>query len=96
MMSRDVPAPNRPFRWNLVGRDQLGSLLDGCAEPDLWYLDELVQCAARVVARAADGNLYFVGRSADSVYDLLAGALAATSSAGSLAPAAAVAALRCR
>jgi len=74
-----VPAPNRPFRWNLVEPDQLGSLLNGCVQPDLWYLDARVACSARVIARSANGHLYFVGRSADSIYDLLAGALADTS-----------------
>lgn len=66
---------NRPFRWDLVRPDQLGTLLDGVAEPDLWFLDDLVACAAKVVARCADGDLFFVGRSADTVFDLLSGLL---------------------
>jgi hypothetical protein len=45
----------------------------------LWFLDELLRCSAKVLARAADGDLHFVGRSADSIFDLLGGALAATS-----------------
>lgn len=53
--------------------DQLGSLPAGA--PVLWFLDELATCAAKVLARSEDGDLYFVGRSADSVYDLLSGAL---------------------
>ncbi|MFB9684196.1 hypothetical protein [Amycolatopsis plumensis] len=65
----------RPFRWDLVRPDHLGSLLDGIPEPDLWFLDDLVDCAAKVLARSEDGELYFVGRSADSVFDLLGGAL---------------------
>ncbi|MER6951286.1 hypothetical protein ABT294_45450 [Nonomuraea sp. NPDC000554] len=71
--------PVRPFRWDLRGPDQLGSLLDGRPPPDLPFLDELVTCAAQVLARCGDGDLHFVGRSADSVYDLLSGALSATS-----------------
>lgn len=67
--------PNRPFRWDLVRPDHLGSLLDGIPEPDLWFLDDLVECAAKVLARSEDGDLYFVGRSVDSVFDLLGGAL---------------------
>ncbi|WP_372659968.1 hypothetical protein [Amycolatopsis kentuckyensis] len=67
--------PNRPFRWDLVRPDHLGSLLDGLPEPDLWFLDDLVECAAKVLARSEDGELYFIGRSADSVFDLLGGAL---------------------
>lgn len=78
-MSGGSPAPNRPFRWDLVRRDQLGSLLAGSDEPDLWFLEELIACAAKVLARSGDGDLYFVGRSLDSVYDLLGGALAETS-----------------
>lgn len=67
--------PIRPFRWDLVRPDHLGSLLDGLPEPDLWFLDELAVTAAKVLARSEDGGLYFVGRSADSVFDLLGGAL---------------------
>jgi hypothetical protein len=67
--------PIRPFRWDLVRPDHLGTLLDGLPEPDLWFLDDLIDCAAKVIARSEDGELYFVGRSADSVFDLLGGAL---------------------
>ncbi|MEQ0557757.1 hypothetical protein ABJI51_01650 [Amycolatopsis sp. NEAU-NG30] len=67
--------PNRPFRWDLVRPGHLGTLLDGIPEPDLWFLGELIDCAAKVVARSEDGELYFVGRSVDSVFDLLGGAL---------------------
>lgn len=78
-MSKDMPSPNRPFRWRLVEPDQLGALLDGIGEPSLWFADELVECAAKVLARCGDGELFFVGRSADSVFDLLSGALNETS-----------------
>ncbi|MET7420083.1 hypothetical protein [Dactylosporangium sp. NPDC005555] len=64
-----------PFRWDLVTPDQLGSLLDGVDAPDLWFLDELVACTGKVVARGGNGDLVFVGRSLDSMYDLLGGAL---------------------
>jgi len=74
-----VVEPIRPFRWDLAGRARLGSLLDEVPAPDLWFLDELVACAARVLARSGDGDLYFVGRSMDSLYDLLTGALQETS-----------------
>jgi hypothetical protein len=77
-MSAVSSAGNQPFRWDLVTPDRLGSLLDGCAEPDLWFLDELVVCAARVLARSGDGRLLFVGRSGDSIFDLLSGVLAGT------------------
>ncbi|NEA33006.1 hypothetical protein [Streptomyces sp. SID13031] len=71
--------PNRPFRWDLVRPDQLGSLLDGDEPTGLYRLDDLVQCAGRVLAHSGGGDLYFVGRSVDSWFDLLSGALAATS-----------------
>ncbi|WP_431873693.1 hypothetical protein [Amycolatopsis sacchari] len=73
-----IVEPNRPFRWNLVRPDRLGTLLDGAREPDLWFLDELVACMAKVVARCGDGELHFVGRSLDSGYDLLSGILSGT------------------
>ncbi|MDP1827737.1 MAG: hypothetical protein Q8L48_30975 [Archangium sp.] len=78
-MKRGAPAPVRPFRWDLVEPAQLGRLLEGTTPPSLWFLDELTRCAAKVLARSADGDLQFVGRSADSVCDLLSGALAHTS-----------------
>jgi hypothetical protein len=76
--------PPRPHRWDLLRPDQLGTLLHGVAEPNLWYLDELTDCAGKVVARSGDADLRFVGRSADSVFDLLGGALASTSWSGRL------------
>jgi hypothetical protein len=50
-----VSRPVQPFRWDLVRHDQLGTLLDGTGKPDLWFLDELVPCAASVLARCDDG-----------------------------------------
>ncbi|GAA4710839.1 hypothetical protein Prum_091490 [Phytohabitans rumicis] len=55
---------------------QLGSLLADTVRPDLWFLDDLVGCAGKVLARSDDGDLFFVGRSLDSMFDLLSGALA--------------------
>ncbi|MEU7800820.1 hypothetical protein AB0B10_16280 [Micromonospora arborensis] len=65
-----------PFRWNLVTPDRLGSLLNEDCRPDLWFAAELVDCSARVLARSGGGALHFVGRSMDSMYDLLTGVLA--------------------
>ncbi|GAA1009921.1 hypothetical protein Aple_022950 [Acrocarpospora pleiomorpha] len=73
-----VTTPYRPFRWDLVRRDQLGTLLDG-QEVALDFLEPLIECAAKVLARSGDGDLYFVGRSADSIFDVLSGALSGTS-----------------
>ncbi|MDQ7904166.1 hypothetical protein RB614_06470 [Phytohabitans sp. ZYX-F-186] len=73
-----VPAAEQsvPFRWDLVTPDQLGSLLRGTSPPDLWFLDDLVACTGKVLARSGNGDLVFVGRSLDSMFDLLGGALA--------------------
>jgi hypothetical protein len=68
----------RPFRWDLVRPDQLGSLLDRVREPDLWFAQQLTITAGHVLARSGGGDLYFVGRSADSMFDLLSGALSGT------------------
>ena len=70
--------PVRPFRWDLARPDQLGSLLDDAPAPDLWFADALVECAAKVVARSGGGDLVFVGRSADSLFDLLTGLFTGT------------------
>ena len=69
----DTPVP---FRWDLIGPDQLGSMIDPDTQPDLWFLPELVQCTGKVLARSGGGDLVFVGRSLDSMFDLLGGALA--------------------
>ena len=65
-----------PYRWALVGPDQIGSLLAGTKEPKLWFLPELIEATGKVLARSGNGDLYFVGRSLDSMFDLLGGAFA--------------------
>ncbi|GAA4545815.1 hypothetical protein [Amycolatopsis samaneae] len=74
-----MSGPNRPFRWDLVRPDQLGTLLDDVPSAELPFLDELTDCAAKVLARSGGGEIHFVGRSLDSVFDLLSGALGETS-----------------
>jgi hypothetical protein len=74
-----------PFRWNLARREQLGRLTDGqpapaCAE----FLDDLRTCAAKTLVRSQNSDLCFVGRSPDSIFDYLGGALAETSWASRL------------
>lgn len=73
-----------PFRWDLVTPDQLGTLLDGLESPDLWFASDLADCAGKVLARSENSDLVFVGRSLDSMFDLLSGALSAVSDAPNL------------
>lgn len=80
-MGDDLEAP---FRWDLVSPGQLGSLLSGTAEPSLWFLDSLAECAGKVLARSGNGDLFFIGRSLDSMFDLLSGAFAGSVSAPQL------------
>jgi hypothetical protein len=52
---REAAEENLPFRWDLIAPDRLGSLLARTASPDLWFLDELVACAGKVLARSGNG-----------------------------------------
>jgi hypothetical protein len=63
---------------------QLGTLLDGAPSPNLWFVPDLAECAGKVVARSAGGDLAFVGRSLDSMFDLLSGALSGVEDAPEL------------
>lgn len=81
----DQIEPIRPFRWDVAAGDRLGSLPgDVSEEYDPGFLAELTECAAKVVARSAEGDLYFVGRSPDSLYDLLSGIYADSGDAARL------------
>ncbi len=82
MPSTAQPAP--PYRWDVVTPDQLGSLLDPEADPSLWFAPSLAACAGKVLARSGGGDLHFVGRSVDSLHDLLGGALGSVAEAPAL------------
>ena len=73
-----------PFRWDLVEPAELGGLLEGLMPPSLWFAPDLSRCAGKVLARSASGDLAFVGRSLDSMFDLLSGALSGIDEAPSL------------
>ena len=64
----------RPFRWNIAKPEQLGRLLDG-AEIETYrgFYTDLRTVAAKVVARAGDSELVFVGRSGENIFDYLNG-----------------------
>jgi hypothetical protein len=65
-----------PFRWNLIHRNQLGSLVEGEAAANYnSFPDHLLACCSRVVAFAGDSDLIFVGRSPESIFDHLSGLL---------------------
>jgi hypothetical protein len=70
-----LPEVSLPFRWDLIAPDQLGSMAAALVRPDPWFVPALAGCAGKVLARGAGGDLYFVGRSLDSMFDLLSGAL---------------------
>ncbi|MFD3454081.1 hypothetical protein ACFWVC_18135 [Streptomyces sp. NPDC058691] len=84
------PAPPQPYRWTLSrardGRrpDRLGALAGGAEPPRLWFLPELTDCAGKVLARSGGADPCFVGRSLDSMYDLLSGAFEGSSWDGRL------------
>jgi hypothetical protein len=68
------PFPNKPFRWNIAKREQLGALPDvKAAETFPGFADEVRRAAALVVARAGDSDLVFVGRSPECLFDYLSG-----------------------
>jgi len=74
-----------PFRWDLSRREQLGQLLSGEAEVfPAGYLEDLRETAAKVVARAGDGDLVFVGRSPENIFDYVSGAFSELKSRRSL------------
>lgn len=65
-----------PFRWNLRFRESLGGLLDGPRAPAYpEFRDDLLGCAARCLALSHNGDLCFLGRSPESLFDLLSGLL---------------------
>lgn len=71
--------PIRPFRWDIAGGAALGDLLPDRPLTAPPFAAEVLRCAARVLALSADGEVQFVGRSMDSMFDLLSGALAGSS-----------------
>ena len=46
-------------------------MLPEIAEVDLWFLPELPDAAGKVLALRGGGDLAFIGRSLDSMHDLL-------------------------
>jgi hypothetical protein len=63
-----------PYRWDLVRPDQLGAVPDASGTVRFPYPRELTVAAGKVTARSGGGLMFFVGRSPDSLFDLLSGA----------------------
>lgn len=77
--------PVIPFRWDVARPERLGTLVRGPAAVAYpGFHEDLRGCCAGVVAAAADCDLFFVGRSPESVHDYLSGACAGTGWAGRL------------
>ena len=65
---------NKPFRWNINKRSELGSLIDEKQiEVEEQFINDLLKSAARVIAFSDNSKLYFVGRSPENYFDLLKG-----------------------
>jgi hypothetical protein len=75
----------RPFRWDIAKRSQLGGL-PKVEFPEIYagFEEDLLRCCARVTAFCGDSDIVFVGRSPDSLFDLLSGLLYDTSWRGRL------------
>lgn len=70
---------DRPFRWDISKREQLGRHVSGpTAEAYPAFVGDLRRCCARVLATAGDADLVFVGRSPESLFDYLSGCLQET------------------
>lgn len=70
---------NVPFRWNITKREQLGRLVKSEGQlPYPTFTDELLECCARIFSFCDDADLYFIGRSPESLFDYLSGLLAPT------------------
>lgn len=79
------PFPTKPFRWNIARREQLGDVT-ACPAATAYdgFLDDLRQAAAKVLVRSRARELVFVGRSLESMFDYLSGALEGVADAPAL------------
>lgn len=76
----------RPFRWDLSRPEQLGGLIERVDSPTASdrFIADVRRCCARILSAAGAADLVFVGRSPESLYDYLSGALERTDGAGRL------------
>lgn len=75
-----------PFRWDVSRREQLGRLAAPGPMPEQphHFTSDLRDCCARVLSVACECDIFFVGRSPESLFDYLRGLCFATSWAGRL------------
>jgi hypothetical protein len=68
----------KPFRWTIVKREQLGTLVDASEPINLnrkGFLSEIRQASARIVGLSDHADLVFVGRTPENFFDYLSGVL---------------------
>ena len=70
-----------PFRWNLARQEQLGKLIEPLKDKKLSFpfINDVVQCCAKIVGYSGNSRLVFVGRSPEYFFDYLSGLLSGTS-----------------
>jgi hypothetical protein len=81
-MAPDPTDAPLPFRWNIAEEQRLGSLLAGeraASSADINITGRLLACCVRTLALAGNSDLVFIGRSPESLFDLLSGLLTVTS-----------------
>ena len=69
----------KPFRWTISKREQVGRLLVGAPRVNLHehgFLDDLRAASARIIALADHADLAFIGRTPENFFDYLSGAFA--------------------
>jgi len=65
---------NKPFRWNIEKRNELGSLINGKPEEiEKEFISELIDSTSRIIAFSNNSELFFIGRSPENYFDFLNG-----------------------
>lgn len=70
---------DKPFRWDIARREQLGSLPDQSGTfkpPHSSMQDDLRQASARLLALSEGADLAFIGRTPENFFDYLSGVFA--------------------
>jgi hypothetical protein len=69
------PLPVVPFRWDVTRREQLGNLILESSRLQIspGFIEDLRKCCSRVISFSRNSDLFFVGRSPESLFDYLSG-----------------------